>query len=54
MTLVLNRNSSFVCLEILIKGSQIKTKKDIKDLIIGEGRKKEKFRPDYLIFLSIL
>ena len=34
------------------KDSQVKTKKDIKDLIIGKGRKKEKFRPDYLIFLK--
>ena len=38
--------------DLNFKDSQIKTKKDIKDLIIGKGRKKEKFRPDYLIFLK--
>lgn len=38
--------------DLNFKDSQIKIKKDIKDLIIGKGRKKEKFRPDYLIFLK--
>ena len=38
--------------DLNFKDSQTKTKKDIKDLIIGKGRKKEKFRPDYLIFLK--
>ncbi len=38
--------------DLNFKDSQIKTKKDIKDLIIGKGRKKEKFRPDYLTNLK--
>jgi len=32
--------------------NQIKTKRDIAELLIGKGRKKEKYRPDYMILIK--
>lgn len=34
------------------KDNQIKTKSNIQELKIGSGRKKENYRPDYLLFLK--